>query len=171
MRKRGASRSPRFAPDVRTFSRTRGAPHCRRCVWSYESRTPPSPCPPGASRHRVSAPSARIRHLLLRKRACTPPLHACWTSVAARCRSSSASRRPIVLSSTARRTRSQVSARARRAFSNAPSEPHPTVFRRITSFAASLLPTTVTSSAMTVPSASTIAQFGVIASPLPAFKL
>ena len=38
-----------------------------------------------------------------------------------RCLSSSASRRPIVLSSSARRTFSQVSARARRALSSAPS--------------------------------------------------
>ena len=32
MRTRGASRSPRFAPDVRTVGRTRSTPHCRRCV-------------------------------------------------------------------------------------------------------------------------------------------
>ena len=57
MRKRGASRSPRFALGVRTFGQTRSTPHCRQCVWSYESRTPSSPCPPCASRH-----SQRHRH-------------------------------------------------------------------------------------------------------------
>ena len=63
--------------------------------------------------------------------------HACCTSPAAFCRSSSAALRPMVPSSSARRTFSHVSARALFALSRAPSDPHPNRLRRAVSCALS----------------------------------
>ena len=88
------SRSP--SPFQRTQMKKRGrrarsTPPSRRCVWSYEPRTPSSPCPPGASLCRMSAPLARRRRHLLRKRACNIRSALAGRVVAAFCRTSSAS--------------------------------------------------------------------------------